>query len=81
MRADKGSAVVVWDRADYIIEANRQLNDRQVYEVNQTIDLVKTVYSSLAELREEDRGLEDVVGYLEVMESKLGRFYLLPKIH
>ena len=29
--ADKGSAVVVWDREDYISEANRQLDDRQVY--------------------------------------------------
>ena len=29
--ADKGSAVVVWDREDYLIEADRQLGDSNVY--------------------------------------------------
>ena len=82
--ADKGSAVVVWDRGDYISEANRQLDDRQVYEeveVDPTVDLGKTINSRLNELREEDPGLEEVTDYLQVKDSRLGRFYLLPKIH
>ena len=82
--ADKGSAVVVWDRGGYISEANRQLDDRQVYEeieVDPTVDLGKTINSRLNELREEDPGLEEVTEYLEVKDSRLGRFYLLPKIH
>ena len=82
--ADKGSAVVVWDRGDYISEANRQLDDRQVYEeieVDPTVDLGKTINSRLKELREWDPGLEEVTKYLEVKDSRLGRFYLLPKIH
>ena len=82
--ADKGSAVVVWDRGDYISEANRQLDDRQVYEeieVDPTVNLGKTINSRLNELREEDPGLEEVTEYLEVKDSRLGRFYLLPKIH
>ena len=29
--ADKGSAVVVWDREDYLMEAKNQLNDKNVY--------------------------------------------------
>ena len=29
--ADKGSAVVVWDREDYIIEVENQLGDEEVY--------------------------------------------------
>ena len=29
--ADKGSAVVVWDREDYIKEAEKQLGDSDVY--------------------------------------------------
>ena len=29
--ADKGSAVVVWDRGDYLREANSQLSDQDVY--------------------------------------------------
>ena len=82
--ADKGSAVVVWDREDYISEANRQVDDRQVYEeveVDPSVDLGKTINSRLNELREEDPGLEEVTDYLKVKDSKLGRFYLLPKIH
>ena len=82
--ADKGLAVVVWERGDYISEANRQLDDRQVYEeveVDPSVDLGKTVNSRLNEMREEDPGLEEVTEYLKVKDSKLGRFYLLPKIH
>ena len=82
--ADKGSGVVVWDREDYISEANRQLDDRQVYEeieVDPTVNLGKTINSRLNELREEDPGLEEVTENLEVKDSKLRRFYLLPKIH
>ena len=30
--ADKGSAVVVWDRNDYLKEAERQLSDEKTYE-------------------------------------------------
>ena len=30
--ADKGSAVVVWDKKDYLNEASKQLEDRDVYE-------------------------------------------------
>ena len=30
-KADKGSAVVVWDRVDYIQEAQKQLKDENVY--------------------------------------------------
>ena len=30
-KADKGSAVVVWDRVDYIKEAQKQLKDENVY--------------------------------------------------
>ena len=30
-KADKGSCVVVWDRNDYIKEAEKQLNDTNAY--------------------------------------------------
>ena len=30
--ADKGSVVVAWDRKDYLKEAYKQLEDREVYE-------------------------------------------------
>ena len=46
-----------------------------------SVDLGRTINSRLNELREEDPGLEEVTDYLKVKCSKLGRFYLLPKIH
>ena len=30
--ADKGSVIVVWDREDYLEEAYRQVDDKEVYE-------------------------------------------------
>ena len=30
-KADKGSTVVVWERNDYILEAEKQLSDANVY--------------------------------------------------
>ena len=30
-KADKGSCVVVWDRNDYIAEAEKQLSDENIY--------------------------------------------------
>ena len=51
--ADKGSVVLVWDWEDYIVEANRQLSDRQVYEEvdrDPTVDLSSTTESRLQDL-------------------------------
>ena len=31
IKAEKGSCVVVWDREDYVSEANQQLKDMNVY--------------------------------------------------
>ena len=40
-KADQGSCVVIWDRGDYIMEAERQLNDKAVYQdVNFDKDLI-----------------------------------------
>ena len=82
--ADMGSALVLLDRGEYVTEAVLELDDRQVYEeveVDPTVELGKTILDRLKELREEDLGLEEVMGYLEVNDSRLSRFYLLPKIH
>eukprot|EP00795_Rhopilema_esculentum_P016113 gene16113-biopygen5453 len=80
--ADKGSAVVVWDRGDYIEEANRQLGDRQVYEeieVDPTIELGKAVNNRIIELRVEDPGLKEVTDFLKVNEGKLGEIGRTPE--
>ena len=41
----------------------------------------KAINDRLQKLREEDPGIKEVAGYLELSDSGLGRFYLLPKIH
>ena len=43
--ADKGSCVVVWDRGDYLAEADRQLKDNETYERSsfKDADLIKLV--------------------------------------
>ena len=46
---DKGSAVVVWDREDYINEAEKQLGDRNVYEEvpDDPEPLISTIHRSI----------------------------------
>ena len=82
--ADKGSGVVVWDREDYIKEANGQLGDPNVYEkldADPSERLQRIISDALETV--EDRGdIDDsTLDYLLINNPKLGRFYLLPKIH
>ena len=82
--ADKGSAVVVWDRKDYIKEVNSQLMDNNVYEeVSGDIigPLVKIVKYHLANVKLRGDISSETLKYFLVNNPKLGRFYLLPKIH
>ena len=83
--ADKGSAVVVWDRQDYVAEANRQLSDSGVYEEldrDPTAEVEAEIRNCVSEIQVCDPGVSDKgASYLQVKKSKLGRFYLLPKIH
>ena len=85
--ADKGGAIVIWGREDYCNEANRQLADKEVYEpveadVSKVLENVsELVVAELDTLVE--RGYINLQNkkYLTVCKPKLGRFYLLPKIH
>ena len=42
--ADKGSCVVIWDREDYLKEADRQLSDTKIYKV---VKYTKKMFSSI----------------------------------
>ena len=58
-KADKGSSIVIWDRVDYLKEANKQLNDKNVYkevEFKETtlIELVESSNKFLKSLPLED---------------------------
>ena len=82
--ADKGGAVVVWGRNDYCEEAYRQLRDNQVYELMDTDPLEKvkiTIAKELEPLLNMGYISPDSKKYLEVSKPRLGKFYLLPKIH
>ena len=56
--ADKGSAVVVWDRDDYLREAKNQLNDKNVYkELTGDVEgplekIIKTVLKKIRDRRD-----------------------------
>ena len=82
--ADKGSAVVVWDREDYLREAEGQLSDQNVYEelsgdvVSPLINIVKY---HLTNVKLRGDVSEEIMDYFLVKNPKVGRFYLLPKIH
>ena len=43
-KADKGSGVVVWDRNDYLQEAERQLNDTRFTEMLVTLKISSASY-------------------------------------
>ena len=88
-KADKGSAVVVWDRVDYIKEAQKQLKDENVYKKVNFKD------QNLSELVDKSnhffRGLktkgcitDKTLKYSTYQYKKacnLGKLNLLPKIH
>ena len=81
---DKGGVVVVWGRSDYCEEAYRQLRDNQVYELIDTDPLEKvkiTIAKELEPLLNMGCISSDNKKYLEVSKPRLGKFYLLSKIH
>ena len=81
---DKGYVVVVWDRKSYLKEAKNQLNDKNVYkkltgDVQGPLENVNnTVLNKVRDRR--DIG-NNTLDYFLVNNPKLGRFYLLPKMH
>ena len=46
-KADKGSCLIVWDRNDYLMEAEKQLRDKYIYnEVNNIEKLIQDLTKS-----------------------------------
>ena len=88
-RADKDSAVVVWDRQDYLKEAKRQLSDSSIYkEVKVTekdvVDLVDKSNKIFVDIERKNIIQEKEQNYFKFNFKKatnVGKFYLLPKTH
>ena len=87
--ADKGSAVVIWDRNDYLKEAEKQLSNKSTYLETKVIekdlvDLVEQSNKMFENLQRKSVIQERQKNYFEFNFKKatnLGKFYLLPKIY
>ncbi|XP_071124035.1 uncharacterized protein [Mytilus edulis] len=82
--ADKGSAVVIMDKANYIAEAVRQLSDERFYkklDYDPTSEFSSKIITALQTMYNDGHIDEDTIGYLKPENAKPGRLYLLPKIH
>ena len=82
--ADKGSAIVIWSKKDYLTEASSQLKDTTVYQKCQSAPLqkinkeIKDILRHMLNCKVIDK---KIMNYLIMKKPQLGRFYLLPKIH
>ena len=87
--AVKGFCVVLWDRENYLTEAEKQLQDADIYEDSdfQESDLVKLVEKSntmFQSLRRKNLITEKELKYFSYQYKKstnFGKMYLFPKIH
>ena len=83
--ANKGSGVVVWDREDYLAEAKKnQLDVKEVFQEHRGDvegQLHVVIKKAIRKLRNTGDTSHETLDYFSVNNPKLGRFYLLPKIH
>ena len=80
--AYKGSAVVVWSKHDYLVEAKSQLENIKVYEKWSSNSLQKVnTETLLRDMLNRKNVDEKIIDYLLIKRPQLGTFYLLPKIH
>ena len=83
--ADKGSAVVVMDRARYVGEAMRQLSDKDIYlplSNDPTAEMVDIINERVRRLHSDGYISDSTLQFLLInCNARAGRFYLLPKIH
>ena len=88
-KPDKGSCVVVWDRNDYIVDAEKQLRDKNIYQdvnfrdriLRDLVDKSNKIFRSL---KSQGKITEKELKYITYEYQKatnLRKMYLLPKIH
>ena len=78
--SNKRSAVVVWEREDYLQEANSQLSHKDIYrEVKGDAESppMEVIKSVLGKIRNRGDLSYETLDYLLVNNPKLGRFYLI----
>ncbi|XP_060066994.1 uncharacterized protein LOC132547247 [Ylistrum balloti] len=80
--ADKGGAIVILNRADYITEAERQLCNTEHYrplDTDLTQNIVKDINKFLQRVK--PYLAKDLVSFNTIKDARTPLFYLLPKIH
>ena len=79
--ADKGWAVVIWDRFGYIQEAEKQLGDKEIYEEvsNDPQLLIGTIHRTVEKIRRRGDVSADNIKYFMVKDSKFSRFIFCRK--
>ena len=81
--ANKCSAVVIWVREDYTKEAEKQLQEEEVYEeFDENPSYLETIImKALCKTKKRGDISNKTLGYFLVSDPKTASFYLLPKIH
>ncbi|CAJ0923227.1 unnamed protein product [Ranitomeya imitator] len=82
--ADKGGVIVIMDRADYMEEAYRQLNDSDIYRATSQNPLNNIAQKSktLLEFHEQEGTIDNKLrSFLTKTDPITPIFYLLPEIH
>ena len=82
--ADKGSAIVIWDKQDYLKQCQQQLGKKSVYEEvkrDPLQNVTQKIRNTLLDMLRKKEIDKKLFNYLSVKNPQLGRFYLLPKIH
>ena len=82
--ADKGAAVVLMNRLDYLKEGYRQLGDTKFYQKldhNPTQQYMRDVNNQIEDMYQNGEIDETVKDYLLVTTFRTPEFYTIPKIH
>ena len=78
---NKGSAVVFWNRDCYIKEADKQVGDKDIYEVgNDFWTLISITHKAIEKNRKRGHLNADTIKYFMIKDPTFARFYLLPKM-
>lgn len=83
-QADKGGALVVWDREAYITEGLRQLSDLKFYkplDCDPTTEYSDIIHRFISDLQDNGSITNDITRALYTDKVRTPEFYLLPKIH
>ncbi len=83
-QADKGSAVVLMDRCDYVAEGLSQLSNAKFYQElsgTPTQEHEKEICDFLTKMKNRGEISKKTFEYLAPDQSRTPEFYLLPKIH